>query len=68
MNFMDILKQKAAQNPEALNNPRAQSLISIIQSGDAQRGEEAAMNILESMGVSKEEGIQQAMQFFGMRR
>lgn len=61
MNIMQVLRMKAQQNPEALNNPRAQELIKIIQSGDKQAGIEAANNILQSYGVSKEEGLRRGI-------
>lgn len=67
MNIMQLIEQQARKNPQALQNPRAQSLVSVLQSGDEKRGEEAAMRILQTMGLSKEEGIAQAKQFFGIR-
>lgn len=67
MNIMQLIEQQAKKNPQALQNPRAQSLVSVLQSGDEKRGEEAAMRILQTMGLSKEEGIAQAKQFFGIR-
>lgn len=47
---MKILKE----NPNIANNPNAQSMINIIQSGDEKKGQEIAENICKSMGVSKE--------------
>lgn len=59
MKTMLIIESLAKQNPEALNNPRAQSLLDIIRSGDEQRGIEAANNILNDMGIQRNTGIQQ---------
>lgn len=62
--------QMIANNPNIThNNPNAniQHMIQVIQSGNQQEGELIAKNLLESNGVSKEQGIQQAMQFFGLR-
>lgn len=67
MNIMQLIEQHARKNPQALQTPRGQSLVGILQSGNEQRGIEAANNILQSMGLSKEEGIAQAKQFFGIR-
>ena len=57
MNFM-------SQNQNLPNNPLVQQYASLIQGGDAKRGEEVANNILKSYGISKEEGMQMAKQFF----
>lgn len=48
---MKILKE----NPNIANNPNAQSMINVIQSGDEKKGQEIAENICKSMGVSKED-------------
>lgn len=50
---MKILKE----NPNIANNPNAQSMINVIQSGDEKKGQEIAENICKSMGVSKEDAI-----------
>lgn len=42
---MKILKE----NPNIANNPNAQSMINVIQSGDEKRGQEIAENICKSM-------------------
>lgn len=57
---MNLLKN----NPKIANNPQAQNFIDVIQRGDAEQGEEIANNLLNTFGVSKEEGIQQAKNFF----
>ncbi len=41
-----------------------QEYIDTIKSGDASRGEQLAMNLCGSMGLSKEQAIAQARQFF----
>ena len=48
------------------NNPRAQEYIKIIQSGDSKKGEEIANNLCQTYGVSKEDAIKNAKQFFGV--
>lgn len=46
---MKILKE----NPNIANNPNAQSMINVIQSGDEKKGQEIAENICKSMGVNR---------------
>ena len=60
---MKILKE----NPNIANNPNARSMINVIQSGDEKKGQEIAENICKSMGVSKEDAIRQAEQFFHVK-
>lgn len=55
------------QNPNIMNNPQAQHMVSIIQNGDSQQGQQIAENLCKTYGISKEDAIQQAKQFFGMR-
>lgn len=54
------------QNPRVASNPQAQELMQIIQSGDSARGEQMANNILNSYGISKEQGLADAKKFFGL--
>lgn len=54
-------------NPQVMNNPMAQNYISVIQSGDAQKGQQLAENICRSYGVTPQEALQQAKQFFRIR-
>lgn len=52
------------RNPNVANNPQAQSLMRIIQSGNSQQGEQVAKNLCDTMGVTPEEASQQAKTFF----
>ena len=52
-------------NPQVRNNPQAQEWLEVIQSGDNVRGEEIANNLLQSMGMTKEQAMEQASQRFG---
>lgn len=54
------------QNPRVASNPQAQELMQIIQSGDSVRGEQMANNILNSYGITKEQGLADAKKFFGL--
>lgn len=55
------------QNPNIMNNPQAQHMVSIIQNGDSTQGQQIAENLCKTYGISRENAIQQAKQFFGMR-
>ena len=52
-------------NPQLRNNPQAQEWLQVIQSGDSARGEELANNILQSIGMTKEQAMQEASKRFG---
>lgn len=56
--------QMMESNPNFARNPYAQQLVEIIRNGDQKRGEELANNILNTYGVSKEDAISKAKQFF----
>ena len=47
-------------------NPTQQNYIDVLKSNDANRGEQLARNICKSMGVSEQEALKQARQFFGV--
>lgn len=47
-------------NPRFKNAPMGQQLLNCIQNNDSKTGEELAMNILNTYGISKEQGIEQA--------
>lgn len=51
--------------PQVRDNPEYAEMIAAIQSGDAQKGQMLANQILQKYGVSKGQGIQKAFQFFG---
>lgn len=46
------------------NTPWAQAAVNAIMTGNAQAGEQLANNLCQSNGVSKEQALQQAGQFF----
>lgn len=55
-----------ANNPNIANNPQAQSYLQIIQNGDAKRGQQVADNLCQSFGMTRDEALRQAKQFFGI--
>lgn len=64
MNPQQFLQQMMQRNPNFANNPQAQQYIQVLMSGDAQKGQELARNICGSFGVTPEQGVQQAQQYF----
>lgn len=63
-NMKDFAIQLLMNNPRVANNPQIQNYIQVIQSGDNAKGAEIANNICQSYGVTPEQGLQQARQFF----
>ena len=61
---MQYLQSQLKNNPNIANNPQAQSFIQVLQSGNAQMGQQIAENILKAYGMTKEQGMAQARQFF----
>lgn len=66
MGIKGFAMQMLANNPNVANNPEAQQLLQVIQSGDAQRGQQVADNICKMYGVSREDAIMQAKKFFNL--
>lgn len=64
MDPRQMIQQALQRNPNVANNPQAQEALRVIMSGDAQRGQELARNYCQSFGVTPEEGVQQAQQYF----
>lgn len=65
--MMDIQQFAIAmlkRNPEIRNNQNAKEMIDCIEKNDASRGEQIANNILNSRGVSRNEAVSQARNFF----
>lgn len=58
--MMRLMMKMAMNNPNIKNNPQAQEWIKVIQDNDVTKGEEIANNIIQTMGLSKEEAIKQA--------
>lgn len=52
------------RNPKIRDNPNAREMIDCIEKNDASRGEQYANNILNSRGVSRNEAISQARNYF----
>ena len=54
------------QNPNIANSPQAQAYMQVIQSGDAKRGEEIARNLCSTYGVTPDQALARAKQFFNL--
>ena len=65
--IMDFAMRMISRNPKVANNPRAQQLISVIQNGDSAQGEKIAENLCQTYGVTKEQALDDAKKFFGIR-
>lgn len=63
-NPMSMLLNMAMQNSNITSNPRAQEMLQIIQSGDAQKGQQIAMNLCKTYGVSKDQAVGMATEYF----
>lgn len=61
---MQFLQNVLRNNPGVVNNPQAQNYINVLQSGDAQAGQRLAENLLNTYGMTKEQGMAQVRQFF----
>lgn len=62
--LMQFLQNAMRQNPNIANNPQAQNFLQILQSGDAQKGQQVAENLLKTYGMTKEQGMNQVHNFF----
>lgn len=63
--LMNWALQMIQNNPNNQNNPNAQKMIQAIQNNDQQTGEQIAQNILDAYGITRDQGVQMAMNFFG---
>lgn len=61
---MQFIQNAMRQNPNIANNPQAQNYLNILQSGDSQKGQQIAENLLKTYGLTKEQGLNQVRQFF----
>lgn len=50
--------------PQIANSPQGQEFLSILRSGDVARGEQMAQNFCSSYGVTPQEALAKAQQFF----
>lgn len=63
-NPMQTIINAAMNNPNVQKSPLAQEGLGAIFNNDNKKGEEIANNILASYGMSREEGVKRAKEFF----
>ncbi len=51
-------------NPAIADNPQAQAYLDVLESGDNEKGEEVANNLLKTYGMTKEQALDEAKKFF----
>lgn len=52
------------KNPQVANSPQGQQFMQILKSGDVQKGQQMADNICNSYGVTRDDALNKAKQFF----
>ena len=65
--LIEDMMNRLRSDPMLSKNPLAQNLFTCLQSGDSKKGEEIAMNLCKTYGITPEEACKQAMQFFTRR-
>lgn len=66
MDFRELAINLISQNPRFANNPQAQNYLRVIQSSDAQQGEQIARNLCQTYGMTPDQAVQQARTFFNL--
>lgn len=64
MNLQQLVMNLIRNNPNVANNPQAQEMLKVIQNGDSQRGQMIAENLCKTYGITKEDALSKAKQFF----
>lgn len=67
-NLMQFAMNMLKQNPNVARNPQAQAMVQVLQSGDAQKGQQIAQNLCQTYGITPEEAVKQATSFFNIPR
>ena len=66
-NFRNMAMNMIRQNPNVVNNPNAQEIANVIESGDSVKGKQIAQNICSTYGISLDQAVQSAKQFLNIR-
>lgn len=64
INMQQFAMNLLQNNPNIAKNPQAQEMLKVIQNGDSQRGQMIAENLCKTYGITKEDALTQAKQFF----
>ena len=67
LNPINLAMQMLQNNPNIANNPQAQHMLEVIQSGNSEEGQKIANNLLQTYGVSKDDALKQAKGFFNLQ-
>ena len=62
--FTQAMIDRIKANPNIAGNPQALAYIEVLESGDSKRGQELANNLLNTYGMTREDALAQAKQFF----
>lgn len=62
--MLQTMIDRIKANPNIAGNPQALAYIEVLESGDSKRGQELANNLLETYGMTREDALAQAKQFF----
>lgn len=62
--LVQTMIDRIKSNPNIAGNPQALAYIEVLESGDSKRGQELANNLLETYGMTREDALAQAKQFF----
>ena len=54
-NLMQFAMNMIKQNPNIARNPQAQAMLQVLQSGDAQKGQQIAQNLCQTYGITPEQ-------------
>lgn len=65
--FQMIANAVMQRRPDVKDNQQAMGYLNVISSGDSKRGAEVADNLCKTYGMSREQMLQQAKQFFGIK-
>lgn len=65
-NLQNFALNYISRNSNNFNSPMGQQFIEILRSGNSAAGEQMVNNLCQSYGISKEQALQQARQFFGI--
>lgn len=62
--MLQTMIDRIKANPNIAGNPQALAYIEVLESGDSKRGQELAENLLNTYGMTREDALAQAKQFF----
>ena len=65
--LIDGMMNRLRSDPMLSKNPLDKNLFTCLQTGDNKKGEEIAMNLCKTYGISPDEACRQAMQFLTRR-